>query len=376
MLGEVEIRAVLHAEHHVLPLHAAQRALAVRGQDVLHAQSRLGRVVEEAVPALDQGASALGGAGERVHGGLGLKGSAGDQAPGEAGVAQRRAAEFEGGPAVAVEAVGGLHRRGDAGVGDAQPLAPVGAQGAHEDQLARAPGGVGGGEAPAAGGAPDRGPVGGLEAGAVVGDGIDEGLQQQGREAVALAEVVRQAAQAQREHLGSEVATVDFANQEAGQAEDAVELLAAGGRVPADPLVAVGEGEGGGGKADRADEALVAADEIAQLAAGMAHRSAGMLVGEQLAVDLAVLGGVDELHAQAADLADLLGERGRPGDLLPEQAGPAVAAGSERRRELDQVPGVQHAQGLEAGGALGSASRRAEAELATDEVGQRRAMRR
>ena len=161
-----------------------------------------------------------------------------------------------------------------------------------------------------------------------MGDGIDEGLQQQRREAVALAEVVRQAAQAQREHLGGEVAAVDFANQEAGQAEDAVELLAAGGRVPADPWVAVGEGEGGGGEADRADEALVAADEIAQLAAGMADRSAGMLVGEQLAVDLAVLGGVDELHAQAADLA-------RPARGAGPAGGPSPRAGGAGRRRRE-----------------------------------------
>ena len=74
-------------------------------------------------------------------------------------------------------------------------------------------------------------------------------------------------------------------------------------------------------------------------------------------------------------MADLGGERGLTGDLLPEQAGPVVAAGSERRREFDQVADVQHAQGLEAGGALGGASRRAEAKLATDDVGRRRAMR-
>ena len=52
-----------------------------------------------------------------------------------------------------------------------------------------------------------------------MGGGIDEGLQQEGHEAVAAAEVVRQAAQAQREHLGGEVAVVDVAGQEAGQAE-------------------------------------------------------------------------------------------------------------------------------------------------------------
>ena len=100
-----------------------------------------------------------------------------------------------------------------------------------------------------------------------------------------------------------------------------------------------------------------------------------MLVREQLIVDQAVGGRVNELHSQAADLADLLGDPGRQGYLLPEEAGLAVAAGDERRWPVDQVAGVEIAQGLEAGDLPGSAGRRVEAEVAADAIGQGGAMR-
>ena len=63
---------------------------------------------------------------------------------------------------------------------------------------------------------------------------------------------------------------------------------------------------------------------------------------------------------EGAEPADLAREPGRPRYLLTENAGLAVAAGGKRRLH-DQVAGVEIAQGLEAGGAPGSAGGREKA---------------
>lgn len=92
----------------------------------------------------------------------------------------------------------------------------------------------------------DAGAVSGAEAGARVLARIAEGSHASRAVAVALAEVVGQAAQNFTEHFGGQaVAAHRGADQEAVQAEDVVQVLAVHRGQPADPL-----GEGGGGEAD------------------------------------------------------------------------------------------------------------------------------
>jgi len=93
---------------------------------------------------------------------------------------------------------------------------------------------------------------------------VDKRLQQQRFEAVALAEVGGQALQAQGEGLGSEVAAGGGGpDQEAREARDVLQPAAAGGVVPADPAVAVGELQGGRGEADGTEDAVVGEQQVA-----------------------------------------------------------------------------------------------------------------
>ena len=334
-LGEVEVGAVLQARHGVLVLHALQGAGAVRGEDARRRDLRVGGPVEQAVAALDEGPVGLRGGREGGARGVGLHGGAAHQALRQARIAEGGAAELLRGPGVAVEARGGVEG-GQARRGHAEFRAPVRPQGEQEDGLGRH-GGAGRGEAAAPGGPPGRDPVGGDEAGAVVADAIDEGLEQQGLVAVAVPEVVRQAAQAEGQRLGGEVAALRGGpHREAAEGRHAVQQAAALEVVPADPAVAVGQLQGGGGEAEGAEDAVVGDDQVAQLGAGVADGAPGMLGG-------------DEFEGQAARSATLAGtpcgggtgrprRRGEPCPPLWSGAGSSSWPRSSRmRRALEQL---------------------------------------
>ena len=70
MLGEVEIGAVLEAEHGGLVLHAFHGAAAVGGEDALGGNLAGGGLIEQAVVAADRGPVGVGG-GREGSGGLG-----------------------------------------------------------------------------------------------------------------------------------------------------------------------------------------------------------------------------------------------------------------------------------------------------------------
>ena len=144
---------------------------------------------------------------------------------------------------------------------------------------------------------------------------VDERFEEEWGIAVAEEEIGGEAAQAQAEGLGGEVATVDArTDEEAAQREDAMELLEAQGRVPADPAVAVGEGEGGGGEADGAEEAVGGQEQVAQLGAGMAGGALGMLALDEFVPGAALLVGADQVEAQPLDLVDNRGNEQGGGD--------------------------------------------------------------
>ena len=297
---------------------------------------------------------------------IGLHGGALHQPPAPAYITQRGPAELARGPAGAVEARAGIPRGQRLGsrLGRAELCAPVRLQRVDEDRLDR-DGGAGGGEAPAPGGPADAGPVGGGEAGAVVALAVDEGLQQQGRVAVAQAEVGRQAAQAEGEHLGGEIGALHGgAREEARQAEHAVQLAAAEGVVPADPAIAVGQGQRRGGEADGAEDAVVGHGEVAQLGADMAGGAAGMLAGDKFVPSAALRVGRDEFQGEALDVGDAGGDVDGGRDRMAEAAGSAGCPAGQGRGQLDATAPVENAQGLEATGDLQSLERVVEAELA------------
>ena len=367
-LGEVEVGAVLQAQHGVPVLHALQGAGAVRGEDARRRDLRVGGPVEQAVAALDQGPVGLRGGREGGARGVGLHGGAAHQALRQARIAEGGAAELLRGPGVAVEARGGVEG-GQARRGHAEFRAPVRPQGEQEDGLGRH-GGAGRGEAAAPGGPPGRDPVGGDEAGAVVAAAIDEGLEQQGLVAVAVPEVVRQAAQAEGQRLGGEVAALRGGpHREAAEGRHAVQQAAALEVVPADPAVAVGQLQGGGGEAEGAEDAVVGDDEVAQPGAGVADGAPGMLGGDEFVPDQAALVVGDEFEGQAARVLDAGGDALRRRDGAVEAARGAVPALVERGGQLELAAVVEDAQGLGAAGELGTAQGVEEAELGADAAG-------
>ncbi len=344
-LGAVEVGAVLEAQHGVLALHALQGAGAVRGEDARRRDLRGGGPVEQAVVALDQGLVGLRGGREGGARDVGLHGGAAHQALRQAYIAEGGAAELLRGPGVAVEACGGVEG-GQARRGHAEFRAPVRPQGEQEDGLGRH-GGAGRGEAAAPGGPPGRDPVGGDQAGPVVAAAIDEGIEQQGLVAVAAPEVVRQAAQAEGQRLGGEVAALRGGpHREAAEGRHAVQQAAALEVVPADPAVAVGQLQGGG-EAEGAEDAVVGDEQVAQPGAGVADGTLGMLGGGEFVPDQAALGGGDEFEGQAARVLDAGGDALRRRDGAVEAARGAVPALVERGGQLELAAVVEDAQGLE-----------------------------
>ena len=108
------------------------------------------------------------------------------------------------------------------------------------------------------------------------------GFQQGGPVAIALPEVLGQAPQDHAEHLGGEQVTADGGtDQEAAQAQHAVQPLAAPLRIPANPLVAGRDRQGRGGEADRPQHAVLGLNQVAQLGADVEHGTLRVLAGDQ-----------------------------------------------------------------------------------------------
>ena len=92
--GEIQARAVLDAQHRVVRLHPAQRALAMRSEDVADRHRAVGGLVDQPVMALDQGAGAVCGAGDGARRRLCHLLCAPDQPRAQPRVAQPRPAEL------------------------------------------------------------------------------------------------------------------------------------------------------------------------------------------------------------------------------------------------------------------------------------------
>ena len=238
MLGEVQVGAVLQAQHHLLSLHALERAGAVRRQDVLGRQLGIVRLVDQAIVAPHQCLVGLRSRRKGSHWRVGLYGDALHQAPAQAYITQRRTAKLLLGPLGAVQSLARTQRRDRLASCQAELLSPSGLQRIHVDRLhwhlhtrwrkATAPAGFA-----------NKDPVRCLETGTGMAATIDKGLHQQGGVTVTPCKVVSEAAQTHSQHLrGQVVATHAGPDEKPAHRHDAMQLLFAQGRVPADPAIA------------------------------------------------------------------------------------------------------------------------------------------
>jgi hypothetical protein len=130
-------------------------------------------------------------------------------------------------------------------------------------------------------------------------------------------------------------------DQEAGVADDQVEVALSGEAVPADEAVARLAGPGGGAHAEESEEEAVGFDEVAQLGAGQGGVAEVVVAGDELvpAPGLGVAPGALEEGAEAdlAEIAQADLERRRRYRLRGRRQGqrwlplPLVGGGSRRR---------------------------------------------
>ena len=258
---EVEVAAILDAERHVLPLHALQRALPMRRQNVVRIDVGLVRMLDHAVVAGHQSVPSLRRGDEGRTGMLGLNRRARHQTPGQPLVPQRRTPELVLRPALPVETVRWAERYANRRRHAEQPP-PFPVQRVHVDRFhadrrrprSRPP--------TASGALACKLPVGGPQAGAVVAGQVDESFHQERTVPVPLLEVPRNRAQAKAERLRGEV-PAGRADQEAAHAEDAMQMLRSRLPVPSDPGVPRRKVLRWSGEPDRAQPAMRRTDQIA-----------------------------------------------------------------------------------------------------------------
>ena len=143
-------------------------------------------------------------------------------------------------------------------------------------------------------------PVGGGQRRARVALLLDKGLHEQRAVAVAAPELVRQTAKGERERLGGEIPAAHAGtDQEAAQANHAMQLAGAGVGIPADERVARGQSEGGGGEADGPQHAVLGDQQVAQLDAGVLDRSARVLLGDHSVPQLQLAAVADSTRASS-----------------------------------------------------------------------------
>ena len=216
----------------------AERAGAVRRQDVLGCQLGIVRLVNQAIVAPHQCLVGLRSGRKGSHWRVGLHGDALHQAPAQAYITQRRTAKLLLGPLGAVQSLARTQRRDRLASCRAELLSPSGLQRIHVDRLhwhlhTRWH------KATATAGFANKDPVRCLETGTGLAATINKGLHQQGGVTVTPCKVVSEAAQTHSQHLrGQVVATHAGPDEKPAHRHDAMQLLCAQGRVPADPAVA------------------------------------------------------------------------------------------------------------------------------------------
>ena len=336
MRREVEIRAVLDQKDGPGTAHAPHRPLPVARQDALRRQSDMlvVRFRDHPVVPRHQGLVAAGRREERLRRRRRLDSGARHEPVPQPAV-QRSPAELVHRPAAAVKPVAGTEdgerarRRFGAGAADAQRAAPAGLQRTqpHRFRLNPLPGHR---PPPASRAVAGIGPSRRAQAAAAIAC-PHEGLGQQRPDAVARAEVVPEAAQAQRKRLRRQVPAQDAVpDQEPRHADDPVEPRRTACRVPADPGVPGGQPRRRAGEHEPAEPAVLRADQVPQLPARVLRRAERMVVrrhpGQQQALGLPA----DGSHFQPAHTA----HPRRHADRLRHRRGP------HPRRPCHALPGT------------------------------------
>jgi hypothetical protein len=230
MRGVVQAGRVLHRQHHLVHRHSGLGGAAVRFEQDPH---RRLLVVQKPVGRLGLGAVAAAGLRNAGHR-LSIKVLCQDhQAPRQALIAQRTAAELQRGPArrCAIANAGGLAA--------AQRGAPVARQRIQPDILDRAHCPAPAILAPASRGPAHQLPIGGAITGAAVAPRIGKALHQHRCQAIAGLPVAADLAQCQGENMRGQMCNAHARqNQEAAVVDDLRQPAAPRRVIPADPRVA------------------------------------------------------------------------------------------------------------------------------------------
>ena len=195
----------------------------------------------------------------------------------------------------------------------------------------------------------------------------DKGFHEQRAVAVTAQAVVGQTAQGERERLGGEIAAGGGgSDQEAAQAEHAMQVARASSGIPADEGVAGGQRESGRGEAERAEHAMGGDQQVAQLGPGVEDGSARMLAGDEFVPGAALVLVADLDELQVAHQVDPGGQADRRGHGTVQTARAATLAVVPGRGQVDLAGGFESAQGLHATGDLRLAAGIEESEPGAD----------
>ena len=288
-------------------LHPAQRPLAMRREDVADRHRAVGGLVDQPVVAFDQGARALGGAGDGAHRRLCHLLRALHQPRAQPRVAQPRPAELVTRPRRGIEPVASRQRR-DARCGSREAGAPRRLQGVHIHCLARFGRRVRAVPAPAPAGLTHPNPVGCAHTRPGLFGLVDERLQQPGAIAVQTLAVVADRAGGPAQQVRGQVAAPNAgAHQKPAQSQHPVQVAAPAHIVPADPGVAGLQAQRTRREPDAAQPAMRRVHQISQLRAHKRTSATRVLVRHQRVPDPALRVGLHQHQRQVPQRADRVG---------------------------------------------------------------------
>ena len=368
--GEVQAGAVLDAQHRVVRLHPAQRALAMRREDVVDRHRAVGGLVDQPVVALDHRARAVGGAGDGAHRRLCHLLRALHQAGAQPRVAQPRPAELVVRPDLGVETVANRQRRHDR-CGRREACAPRRLQRIHIHRLARFRRRVRAILATATAGLTHPNPVGRAHARPRLFGLVDERLQQPGAITIPTLAVVADRPDDPAQHVRGQVAARNAgAHQQPAQSQHPVQVGAPARVVPPDPGVAGPQPPRRCREPHAAQPAMRRTHQIPQLRADERTGAARVLVRHQRVPDPALLAGLHQHQGQTPNLVDRARHVHCRRHRMREHPRPApTAASGLTRRQRDVACRLQVGQRPAAARALPPAPPIAEIERFTDAVG-------
>ena len=369
--GEVQVGAVLDGKHRALAADAADAALAMRRQDVLHRDRRLRRLLDQPVEGIDRRAVAVRTGVDLVARIRGQQAGALHKPRRQSRVTQGSPSEFILRPLRSRQAFPRFENRPQLHMRDPEFPPPAPVEREHEHRLHRL-GAQPGTVLPA----PARRPahaeeIGRPQAGASIAL-IGKTLHQQRAETVTGREVAGQAPQDTPQHVTGQVRTPDRGpDQEAVQAQDPVKLAAALAVCPCNPAVAGRNLERRCREPRRPQPAMGRAHQVPELAPGKGGHAVGMLMGDQRVPQRTVIGGDHRDNRETLDPGQDRGNLVRVRHRSVEQARGDVDAPRLRRRQHDiGIPGGKGRQGMQASRHLKSTDRVDEGEFLTDPATQ------